>query len=270
MLLEYIAHQAADLETLVRTTTGTLAAIAGKAKRVKDKILNHTVIYDGPGGAGKTVLAYYINSLWRNKNPALFKPSGASLTSDKYDCPWGSTLITMPGQSTQSRIVSHKKAQKGAWYQFSPTLDGIVFVCSWGYPRAPILGENVSFEDSRQAMLKREIEAFEELKGRVLAMDKHPRFFLFTLSKVDLYQDELAEAVRYYDTGPFARIKDEIAGALGHHAITFEKSYVSTRLDSLTWRNALVKQSTMSETERDSLLAAHCAHVLKLSQMAQQ
>jgi hypothetical protein len=198
--------------------TTALGALARSGQRLRH-VLQHrypTVAVTGMTGVGKTVL---VDRLCRRTSSPGPVESGSAVM--EYRMRRGGDLRgfrfrVVPGENAATRLgaldeVFHDDA-----------VDGVLHVVANGYATGRRLaGTTGAAAVDREQQLARELDDWTITAHRIASMAvrrQYPTWLIVVLTKVDLFADDVDEAVRYYSPGsgsPFAERFDELRSLAG-------------------------------------------------------
>jgi len=235
-------------------------------KRTEDVLFGkkNRVAITGVVGGGKTVLLHHLTgeAYRRGYTPPY---TSQHLEVSKFTAANKRLqLFVVPGQESRERIDSLRRL-----FASDEPVVGIIHVVPNGF--VTLRGQqarNVLINDYgitnidklRAHFIKQELADLDETCTQIrssISLHGRPNWMLVTVSKIDLYPDELEAAEAYYSPhaqSPFTDKLTELRRRVGTDSFRWDVLPVCTWLEDFEW-NGLVRQSKMSPAQRDALVA---------------
>lgn len=188
-----------------------------KKVQVKVGLGKPSVIITGRAGVGKSVLASHYHG---EANKQDWNESGTS--SDVEIKPitigeWTKIVAVIPGQNSLERTRALDDALNKA-----DELDGVIHVVDWGYTsirESAVKKEMIeskgidSVDKIRKHHLYLELNDFESMLDKLamsISNGRGPKWLVIAVNKVDLFENDLLEAERYYSPLCTSEFTDKI------------------------------------------------------------
>ena len=157
-------------------------------------------------------------------------------------------IQTIPGQASRERHIGLHKALS------SKTLDGIIYVCDWGFTdvrhesiKTHQSADKETIKEIRNHNLMLELTDFKEFCNRVsevYSVNQRPKWLLIASTKADLYYDDLTSAQNYYHpkgNSEFGQAAKELMEFVGQNNFKIAAEPFCSQLKDFNWNNQLIK-----------------------------
>jgi GTPase SAR1 family protein len=189
---------------------------------------------------------------------------------------WTKIVRIIPGQDTRAKFRGLRLS-----LQNNNDLDGVIYVCDWGFTdvRDNIVKQSFierdkieTIETLRVFNLEKELEDFrevcKEIQKAYLDFGKGPKWIIVVSNKVDLYYSSIDDAQKYYHNAyqnAFSDIANETIAKIGEQRIKYTAIPICAYQKSLEWNKHTVNTNLGGDEIQKSLLKNLMSKIVELT-----
>lgn len=247
--------------------------------QIKAGIGRPSVVITGRAGVGKSVLTSYYHGEANNLHWS-YPPQSTDVEIKPIQIgDWTKIFHIIPGQDIKERRVGLDQA-----FNKADGVEGVIHVVDWGYTsvrdttvRGQMVDQGINtIEKFREQSLKKELEDFKSILD-ILALsisnNRGPKWLVIAVHKIDLYENNLHEAQKYYHPdldNEFAKEISKLVSKVGQDNIKIGCFPICCCPESFEWGKEKVASQIDSAMKYKSYIKSFIEKVAMIQQSAQK